>query len=393
MRALEGVKVIDLSRYISGPYCSKILGDLGADVIKVETPGGEFIRGLAPQYEGENLYYLLMNRNKRGITVNTRTQEGKEILRKLFLEADVVVQNLRLGVMEKMGFGWETLHQLNPKLILVSITAYGDKGPWAHDPGYDLLTQAFSGLMDKTGDPGGPPYCAGAFVVDYCTATNAALGAVTALSVREKTGKGQHVKLSLLQTAITFQHDAISEYLTLGTWRSRIGNTDIYSSPVNSYRTSDDRYICLIAGSDNFWNACMEGIGRPDLIGESRFKTGADRKHCADEIEKIVSEWALQHTADECVAIMREKGVPVSKVNTVPELVENEQVKANNLIVNVPCSGIPDVPQQGFVMDMSDTPMSVTRGAPNLGEHSQEVLLELGYSNSEIIEFERRKII
>lgn len=393
MRALEGIRVIDLSRYISGPFCAKLLGDLGADVIKVESPGGEFIRGVAPQYKDESLYFLLMNRNKKGITVNTRTAEGQQILKKLFLTADIVVENFRDGTMEKMGFGWDILHKLNPRLTLISINAYGDKGDMAKYPGYDLLMQAFSGLMDKTGDPNGPPYCAGAFVVDYGTATNAALGAVTSLLVRERTGEGQHVKLSLLQAALTYQHDAISEYYALGSWRSRMGNTDIYSSPVNCYHTMDDQWVCLIAGSDNFWQACMEGIGKPELINEPRFKTGYQRKQCAAEIDGYMREWASRHTCEEFVRIMQEKAVPVSKVNNVPIIAEHEQVKANHYLTKVPVTGLPDITQQGFVMEMSETPMDIHHGAPRVGEDNEEILQSLGYSKECIAKYKEQGII
>ncbi len=384
MRALEGVKVLDLSRYISGPFCAKLLGDLGADVIKVESPSGEFIRFGAPRYEDESLYFLLVNRNKKGITVNTRSPEGKKILKKLFQSVDIVVENFRVGVMEKMGFTWEYLHELNPRLILISISAYGDKGYMAKDPGYDLLLQAFSGLMDKTGAPDGPPFSAGAFVIDYGTATNAALGAVTSLLVRERTGKGQHVKLSLLQSALTYLHDSISEYHALGTWRSRIGNTDIYSSPVNCYQTLDNKWVCVIAGSDNFWQGCMQAIGKPDLIDQPRFKTGPQRKQCAEEIDGYMREWALKHTCDEIVNILREKAVPVAPVNNVPAIAKHEQVIANDLLVRVPVTDMPDIVQQGFIMDLSETPMQIYHGAPRVGEDNNEILQLLGYSLEEI---------
>ena len=393
MRALEEVKVLDLSRYISGPFCAKLLGDLGADVIKVESPSGEFIRSSAPRYEGESLYFMLENRNKKGITVNTRTPQGKEILEKLFQTMDIVVENFRVGIMEKMGFTWEYLHKLNPRLILISISAYGDRGFMAKDPGYDLLLQAFSGLMDKTGDPQGPPFSAGAFVIDYLTATNAALGAVTSLLVREKTGRGQHVKLSLLQAALTYQHDAISEYHTFGTWRSRLGNTDIYSSPVNCYQTIDHKWVCIIAGSDNFWQGCMQAIGRPELIDDPRFQTGYERKKYADEIDGYMREWAQKHTCDEIVKLLRAKAVPVSPVNNVPIIAEHEQVMANDLLVRVPMTGLSDVVQQGFVMDLSETPMQIYRGVPRLGEDNEEILGALGYSSEKIKEMRVNGVI
>ena len=212
---LEGIKVVDLSRYISGPNACSLLGNLGADVIKVESPDGEPVREYEPALNGESFYYMVFNRNKRGVTLNTRTDKGKELLRALLADADVLVENYRPGTLEKMGLSWDELHKLNPKLILASISGFGQSGPMAGKAGFDSILQATSGLMSLTGSPDGEPYLMGTFVIDYCTSIYCAYAVLAALIQREKTGEGQRVELSLMDTAASLLIDAIPEDILL----------------------------------------------------------------------------------------------------------------------------------------------------------------------------------
>lgn len=393
MMPLEGITVVDLSRYIAGPYCAQLLGDLGADVVKVEPPGGEFVRTTAPQEKGENLYFMVMNRNKKGITLNTRTEKGKQILTELFKTADVVVQNFRVGTLEKMGFTWEALHRLNPRLILVSISAFGPKGPMAKLPGYDVLAQALGGIMDKTGAPDGPPYASGTFLMDYGTGIYGALGATAALQARDKTGEGQHVDLSLLQTALSYQIDAIPWYYTQGKWRSRQGNDDPYAAPVSCYLSKDEKYVSILAGADAFFPIIMRLVGKPEYIDDPRFKSSPDRMQHKEMLTALVAEWAARHNRDEIVDILQEAGVPVAPVLNVPEMLEMPQIKENGFIVDVPYTGLGDIPQQGFAMHLSQTPMEIRRGAPRVGEHNQEVLAGLGYTAEDLERLKKEGVI
>ena len=393
MLPLEGIKVVDLSRYIAGPYCGQLLGDLGADVIKVESLHGEPQRHTGPKVEGSTFYVMVMNRNKRGITLDLRSDEGKEVLTNLLKDADILIQNYRVGTMDKMGFSWEKLQEINPRLNMISISAFGNKGPWADHPGFDSLAQAIGGLMDRTGEEDGPPMLAGTFIMDYGTGMYAALAAVSAIRARELTGKGQMVDLSLLQTALSFQVDNIPWYKLQGGYRSRAGNDDLYTSPTSAYRTKDDKYVFIVAGGDAFFPQFMRVIGREELIDNPEYKTAAQRCNHRDFFEGIAKEWVLKHTRDEVVTILEKAVIPVAPVLSLPELVEFPQILENDMIIDVPHTGVGNIPQQGFVMNFSETPLKIRYGAPFIGEHTDEVLTEMGYSAEQINDFRTKKII
>lgn len=387
MKALEGVKVVDLSRYLAGPYCASILGDMGADVIKVEPLEGEYLRHVGPLYEGESLYFTIMNRNKRGITLDTRSEDAKEVLRRMFATADVVINNYRPGVMDKMGFSWEKLHALSPRLILVSISGYGQTGPMAKAPGYDSLAQAIFGLMSMTGPADGEPYLAGSFLIDYATGIYSALGALLALYNRERTGQGQRVDTCLLDSALSLQVDGVPVEKLLQLHRKRMGNLDRNSAPVGNFKTSDDKYVFIVAGPDQFFSSLMKIIGREELITSAKFATAMNRYLNVTEINGVVAEWVAHRTRQEVIDLLEADGVPVGPVLETWEALELPQVQHNNMIVNFPYAGLGDIPMAGFPIKMSDSPGAVTRGAPRLGEQTAEILTELGYSEADVLRF------
>jgi crotonobetainyl-CoA:carnitine CoA-transferase CaiB-like acyl-CoA transferase len=387
MQVLQGVKVVDLSRYISGPNCCQLLGDLGADVIKVESPKGEPVREYEPLApDGTSFYYMVFNRNKRGITLNTRSPQGKEILRRLFLEADIVVENFKPGTMDAMGFSWDELKKINPRLILVSISGFGQTGPMAKLPGFDSILQATGGLMSLTGSPEGEPYLCGTFVIDYCTSVYCAYAAMAALWARERTGLGQRVEASLLDTAMSLLIDAVPEDLVLGRTRTRRGNLDKCTAPVGCFSDINGEYIYIIAAPQEHWEKLARLIGRPELLEDERFATVPVR-HChAAEVNAYVQEWALNHTKEQICDTLSKLGIPAAPVLSVGEFIRLPQVRHNNQIINVPYRGVGDVPMQGFPVKLSETPAAISRGAPNLGEHNGEVLSGLGYGEGEIEE-------
>ena len=383
MKVLENIKVIDLSRYISGPNCCELLGDLGADVIKVESPSGEPVREYDPSINGNSFYYMVFNRNKRGITVNTRSREGKEILRKLFAEADVVVENYRPGTMDKMGFSYEELKKINKRLILVSISGFGQTGPMSKLPGFDSILQAKSGLMSLTGDPEGEPYLMGTFAIDYATSIYCAYGVLAALMAREKTGEGQRIDASLINTAVSLLIDAIPEDILLNKKRNRIGNLDKCTAPVGCFKDKNGEYVYIVAAPQNHWELLANIIGHPELIEDQRFKTVPIRHDHAKEVNAYVQSWTETLTYEEIIEILNNVGIPVTKVLTVHEFINLEQIKHNNQIINVPYGG-QDIPMQGFPVAFSETPSKIYRGAPALGEHNNEILKDLGYINDQI---------
>jgi crotonobetainyl-CoA:carnitine CoA-transferase CaiB-like acyl-CoA transferase len=392
-KLLEGIKVIDLSRFLAGPYCASMLGDMGAEVIKVEPNNGEYLRHVGPFYEGESLYYMVMNRNKRGITLNTREAVGREILIKMFKSADVLVNNYKPGVMEKMGFTWEFLHELNPELILVSISGYGQTGTMASAPGFDSLAQAMFGLMSMTGPSDGEPYLAGSFLIDYATGIYAALGTMYALYYRKKTGEGQRVDTCLLDSAISLMVDAVPVESLLGLHRKRMGNLDRNSAPVGNFKTKDNKYVFVVAGPDNFYVKLMNVIGKPELIEDPRYKLPDDRFMRAQEINAIVGEWVAKHTRDEAVQILESKGIPVAPVLECWEAIQHPQVKNNQMVINFPYEGLGDIPEPGVPIKMSKTNGGVYRGAPRVGQHTDEVLSEYGFAQEEVAMFRERGII
>ena len=391
-KLLEGIKVIDLSRFLAGPYCASMLGDMGADVIKVEPLEGEYLRHTGPFYKGESLYCMEMNRNKRAIAVSTREKEGRELLIEMFKDADVVINNYKPGVMEKMGFTWEFLHELNPRLILVSISGWGQTGPKASQPGFDSLAQAAFGLMSMTGDPNGEPYLAGSFLMDYGTGIYSALGTMYALYYREKTGIAQRVDTCLLDTAISLMVDAVPVESLLQLHRKRMANLDRNSAPVGNFMTSDGKYVFIVAGPNNFYAALMNVIGKSELIEDPRFKEPDSRFQNTELINGIVGEWVKQHTREEVVEILSSKGIPVSAVLECWEAIQDEQVKHNEMVINFP-SKLGEIPMPGFPVKMSETPGAVYHGATLTGEHTDEVLREYGLSDERIAELRAKNVI
>lgn len=393
MKILDGIRVIDLSRYISGPNACTLLGNLGADVIKVESPDGEPVREYEPAIDGQSFYYMVFNRNKRGVTLNTRTEKGKELLKKLLLEADVLVENYRPGTMEKMGLGWEELQRINPKLIMVSISGFGQTGPMAGKSGFDSILQATSGLMSLTGDPEGEPYLMGTFVIDYCTSAYCAYAVLAAILQREKTGRGQRIEASLLDTAASLLIDAIPEDILLGRRRSRIGNLDKCTAPVGCFLDRNDEYVYIIAAPQAHWEKLAQIIGRPELIKDERFLTVPVRHDHAEEVNAYVAEWVKKQTADEVIQTLENAGIPAARVLSVHEFLQLPQVTHNRQIISVPYKGYGDIPMQGFPVMFSDLPEQLFCGAPTLGEHNLEVYGELGYSESELKEMKEARDI
>lgn len=384
MKILDGIRIVDLSRYIAGPNACTLLGNLGADVIKVEPPDGEPVREYEPAMDGQSFYYMVFNRNKRGVTLNTRTEKGKELLCGLLEQADVLVENYRPGTMEKMGLGWEELHKRYPKLIMVSISGFGQNGPMAGKAGFDSILQATSGLMSLTGDPDGEPYLMGTFVIDYCTSAYCAYAVLAALLQREKTGQGQRIEASLLNTAASLLIDAIPEDILLGKHRTRIGNLDKCTAPVGCFRDKNGAYVYIVAAPQNHWEKLAHLIGHPELIDDERFRTVPIRHAHAKEVNAYVAEWVRNYTAEEVVETLEKQGIPAAKVLSVHEFLQLPQVRYNRQIIDVPYPGLGNIPMQGFPVSFSDMPDQLFRGAPTLGEHNSEIYGEMGYSAEDL---------
>ena len=374
---LDAVRVLDISRFIAGPYCAMLLGDMGADVIKVEPPGrGENSRTFAPFIEGESLYTMVFNRNKRSLTLDLRTEAGKALFRELLGRADVLVENFVPGTLEQMGFDWETLQAVNPRLILTRISGFGQTGPLSRKPCFDVIAQTMSGLMEITGDPDGRPTMAGTYVVDYSTGLYATIGTLGALQARDRTGTGQVVDVALLDSAMSMLMTAIPEHLLLGRTMTRRGNRDRYGAPANTFPTRDGEWVHLACAGEPMFRALMQKMGSPELADDPRFTSNDARMANVEALEAYLCGWTTTLTAAELLAVLQEIGVPSAKVAHVAELVESPQVAHRGQILSMPHPKAGNVPMQGFAVQLGDSPMRLRHPPPTLGQHTDEVLNE-----------------
>ena len=392
---LEGIKVLDLSRVLAGPFCCMMLGDMGADVVKVERVGrGDDVRSVGDKVGGESLYYLMMNRNKRGVTLDFRHPEGIALLKALVQKADVLVENFRAGTMEKMGCGYEVLKEINPRLIMASISGFGQDGPYADYACYDMIAQAMSGLMDLTGEPDRPPVTTGTFVVDYSSGLYAALGIVGALRAREATGVGQRVDVALLDTAVSFLITAIPEYLLLGKKMTRRGNRDRYCAPANLFRAKDGRWVFVAAATDSLFPRLLKVMGREEVLQDPRFAKNEARMNHIEEAEALLAEWVKARTADEVVSLVRGAGLPCAKVATIDEVVEDPQVRHREMLVEIEHPTVGRFPMHGLNIHYSHTRQEIRRPAPLLGQHNEEIYGEwLGLDTQTVARLKENKII
>ncbi|MDP7547569.1 MAG: CoA transferase [Alphaproteobacteria bacterium] len=375
--ALDGIKVLDLARYVAGPYCAQMLGDFGADVVKIEKPDtGDIMRGPGAATGDDKLYMLMFNRNKRSLTLDLRHPGGREILASLIREADVLVENFRPGTMEAMDFGWEQVSALNPRLVMARISGFGQDGPWAARPAFDAIAQAEGGLMHLTGSADGEATMFGAIVIDYSTGTNAALGVMAALHARERTGRGQVVDVPLLDTAMSFLMTAVAEHHRDGTVMGRQGNRDRYGAPTNSYRTRDGERLHLMAANQKHFEALLEIMGETQVLGDPRFATPAQRLEDADLVDETVAGWFLRHDRDWLLDRLLAAGVPCARLADVSDLVENPQVEHRGQIIEVGHAKLGPVKMQGNPIRLTDTPVETHRAVPTLGQHSDEILGE-----------------
>jgi glutaryl-CoA transferase len=402
MQPLEGLRLLDLSRALAGPYCTMMLGDLGADVIKVEQPGrGDESRGWGPPfvgkpygpYPGESAYFLSTNRNKRSITVNLKSAEGQDIVRRLAGTSDALVENFRTGALDEMGLGYEDLRAVNPRLVYCSISGYGRTGPYADRPGYDFVIQAEGGMMGITGPEEGPPYRVGIPIVDITAGMFAATAILAALRGRDITGEGQLVDLSLLDAMAALLTNVASNYLVGGEGHRRLGNAHPNITPYEAF-SARDRWFALAAANDRQWAILCEAIGQPDLKDDPRFATNNGRVANRAALREVLNRAFQARDADDWLAKFQEAGLPCGPINTIPDVFAHPQAEARGLVLEAEHPSAEKVRFPGFPYKLEHTPAVVRRPPPLLGQHTAEVLTEvLGYSAGELASFQERKIV
>ncbi|OQA16923.1 MAG: Formyl-coenzyme A transferase [bacterium ADurb.Bin363] len=392
---LEGIRVLDFSRLIAGPYCTMLLGDMGAEVIKVEQPGkGDDSRAFGPPFiNGESVYFFSFNRNKKSITINLKTEEGKDIIRELIKKSDILVENFRPGYMEKIGFGFDDVHKLNPGLIYTSVSGYGHTGPDKFRPGYDVVAQGMGGLMSLTGDPDGPPYKVGTSLADIMGAIYAFQGTLLALIARQRDGKGQRVDVSLLDGQVSLLTYQAGIYFSTGKSPTRKGNQHPTISPYETFKASDE-YINIGVGNDKFWHVFCELVSLKDIEYDQRFATNPKRVENRDELFPIIQKIIQEKTAEEWLKLFDEHGIPSGPILSVDKVLTHPQVLARDMVVEIPHRKAGNIKLTGIPVKLSDTPGSVKLPPPLLGEHNEEIFTGiLGYNKEQIDSFRKEKII
>jgi succinate--hydroxymethylglutarate CoA-transferase len=392
---LAGIRVVDLTRILAGPLCTMILGDMGADVIKVEPPdhGDDTRRWGPPFVEAEAAYFLGVNRNKRSLTLNMAVPAGQKILAGLIEKADVLIDNFRLGTLEKWGFGDAWFEQSAPRLIRCSITGYGSSGPKAALPGYDFVLQAESGLMSICGAPDGQPTKYGVAIVDVCTGMLASNAILAALNARGRTGKGQKVELSLYETSLTMLINVASNYLVAGRDGGRFGNGHPSIVPYTTYRAAD-AMMALAIGNERQFARAAEVLGHPEWAADERFASNRARVENRDLIDGLINAALARDEAENWLNKLKAVGVPCGRINSVAEALDDPQTAARRMIETIEHSSIGPLKMLGIPFKFSDTACSVRRPPPLLGEHSDEILSgELGYDQPAIAHLRREKVI
>ena len=390
---LDGIRVIDFGRFIAGPYCAMLLADFGADVIRVERREGGEDRSVGPVTEsGEGGLFLNLNRNKRGITLDLGHPDARRVIERLVGAADIVVVNLPLSVMKRVGLDYDSLRSVNDDIILVMASAFGPDGPYTDRVGFDGIVQAMSGAMRLTGFPG-PPIRSIVSWADYGTALHGAFGAVGALYHRQKTGQGQLIDVSLLATGVTFMTPLLAELKTMGIRREQLGNTGYYAAPSDAYQTRDGWIIVPTIGGPMF-RRWARLINREDMIEDPRFKDDISRGNNAEVINAAMAEWCSQRTRAQAIAELESARVPCGPCYDLDEVLADAQVQSRRLLEEVEYpGGTKAVPLASTPLRMSETPAASPRRAPTLGEHTEGVLVELGFTVEDIEAFRKQGVI
>jgi len=385
-KILEGIKVLDFSRWLAAPYSASLLADMGADVIRIEKPGGELDRELGPLApNGQGMTFFSIARNKRGITLNLDTDKGKEILHELVKRADVVLHNFTSGAPEAKLLSYTALKEINPAIIELVVTGFGTTGPYSGHTAFDTIGQALSGAMSYTGFPGNPPTRSGVAWVDYSTAVHGALGLMIALYHRLQTGKGQMIDVALLDVAVApvICAGAAGEYRFNGTIREQMGNHGFYNF-TNCLEAKDGWVMMSVVGNP-LWRRFCKAIGRQDLIDDPRYKDDMDRFNNRHTLQPMITEWTKQRTTAEIIETLGKTRVPCEKINNIAEMVEHPQVKARECLIDMEYPDVGTIPVPGVTIKMSETPGKVERRAPAVGEHNEEVYAEyLGFTSEEV---------
>jgi len=391
---LKGVKVLDLSRVLAGPFCSMNLSDLGAEVIKVEIPGrGDDTRSYPPFINGVSSYYLSLNRGKKSITVNMKTEEGVKIVQKLASKCDVLLENFRPGVTKRLRIDYDTVKKINPKIIYCSISSFGQTGPYAQWPGYDLIIQGMSGLMGITGEEDGPPMRIGVAVMDINAGLHALISILAALRVRDQTGVGQYIDVSMLDAGVTWLTYMAGNYFATGKVPKRMGTAHPSIAPYQAFKTGDNKYILIAAGNDRLFKTLCETIGLPHLPEDPDYMTNDNRVKNRDSLIPLLQDALMKQPRDVWLSSLRVKGFPCAPIYTLDEVFSDPHVLQRNMLIQMEHPKAGTIKQIGTPFKLSESKVDLTRHPPELGEHTEDILTSLGYTASEIENLRAKGVI
>lgn len=394
-KALENITVLDLTKVLAGPYCGSILADFGAKVIKIEMPGkGEDSRYYGPYQNGESLYYGNLNRGKYGMTLNLKDEMGKEIFKRLVAEADVLIENYRPGVMDRLGLGYRELRKINPRLIYGAITGFGSEGPYSGRPGYDIISQAMGGMMSVTGQEGDPPTRAGNAIGDILGGMNLTIGVLLAINARSITGQGQYIDVSLVDSVVASLEQAWQRFFVSGKLPNRHGNYYDAIAPYDSYMAKDGYLVIGCGNQKLFTILCNNLLHKPELVTDPRFLTVPLRVTNNKEFKKIIEEWLSDITVNDAVQMILDQGIPAGPIMNLEQISEDPHIAGvRRMFVELEHPVAGKVKLNNTPVKLSDTCAEVKTPAPVLGQHNRQILLSLGYSEEEIEDMSVKKII
>lgn len=392
--ALQNITILDLTRVLAGPYCTMTLGDLGAEVIKIESSlSMDDTRAWGPpNVGGESAYYLCTNRNKRAMTLNLKSDEGKEIFKKLVSRSDVVVQNFKTGTLSKLGLGYEVMKEINPRIILASITGFGQNGPYKNEPGYDYIIQAMAGLMSITGEESSGPMKVGVAIADVLTGLYTTIGILAALQERDYSGYGQEIDISLFDSQIAALVNVASNYLISGKIPQQLGNQHPNIVPYQVFPTEDQNMVVAV-GNDGQFQRFASILGMPELAKDERFATNPKRVENREELIPLICSRMKQKPSKEWRRLLVEAGIPNGPINNMQELFDDPQVEARKMVVEMAHPTAETIKLVGSPLKLSRTPVEMRRHPPLYGEHTKQLLMELGYTEQQIVEIKSKQII
>ncbi|RXS88394.1 CoA transferase [Streptomyces sp. TM32] len=392
-QALAGLRVIDAATLFAGPFAATMLGDYGAEVIKIEHPRGDPARGHGPSKDGVPLWWKSLARNKKAVTLNLGVSEGQQLFRQLAAEADVVIENFRPGTLERWGLGYDVLCADNPGLVLARVTGFGQKGPYAGRPGFGTLAEAMSGFAAMTGEPDGPPTLPPFGLADGVSALTCAFAVMTALRARERTGRGQVVDLAIIEPLLSLLGPQPTAYDQLGAIPPRTGNRSTNNAPRNVYRSSDGRWLAVSTSAQNIAERVMKLVGRPEFVTEPWFASGAGRAEHADELDAAVSAWIARHTSEEVIAEFEAANAAIAPIYDVSDVLADPQYAALDTITTVADPDLGPLRMQNVLFRLFDTPGAIRWTGPAIGAHNAEVYQALGLESEALERLQQQGVV